>query len=1310
MQRLSILFVFIFFSSITDAFNSNISYSFKQISIDDGLSQSTVTAILEDNMGDIWIGTKNGLNRFNQYELINYYFEDNDDLNAYGQINFIAEDSILNVWVGTDKGLLIYNRKDNHFQTVRYNDQPFPTYSCKLNNDGIMFGGDGKIYSYNYDTAIIDTLDLDVPAIPINSIVKWADNKIIIGSRYDGVYVYDIQNKVLSEFNLFNKDILSIYVDHLQQLWISSYDEGVYCYSKQGELVLTLNSRNSLLDNNIILDIVERNGKIWFATDGSGIFIYDPSTQALENLKEEPGNSFSISDNSILKLYKDLEDNIWAGSIRSGIFRIKEVYINTYRKVPININYGLSNDAVISLFEEENGTLWIGTDGGGINAFYPDKKEIHHFSKYYGLNVVSITEFDEKNLLLSIFGKGLFKFNKQTCQLLPFTLIDEDTNKRECLTGSSVYVDFISDNKILILGKSIYIYDIACNSFSTITNIDSYYQHLLQKASTRSNTAYLFGIRHLLRLNCNKKEAEVLYDSNGKFIIKTAVYDGGNFIWIGSSDGLYKFDISTYTIEKINTVLFSNISTLYNDDERLWIGAHNMLFCYLKQDKRFIILNESDGAYPNEYFPMNLYYSNSNTLYLGGNTGLACINKNIIFDSDILPNVQLTSINVDGVSKFNEINTETGNELIIPWSTNSIEIKVGSRDFDILRKKVFRYEIIGLNKKYIETYNNVLNLASLSPGEYNILVSCMSSSGVWTTPKSILKISVVPPIWKRGWFILLIITVIICTAILIVLLIIRKNKNQLKWKLREREKEVNDEKIRFLINISHELRTPLTLIYAPLKRIIDKHTIEDSQLNNELLGILNNAKKMKDLINMVLDLRRMEVGQATIDIRLTQLHTWIKEVAKDFSIEFAAKNISVGFCFDNQVDTIGLDKNKSSIIFSNLLMNSLKYSVSDSEILIYTQLLSDQNMVRIGVKDSGKGLKGVDVSQLFNRFYRAHIDESGSGIGLAYSKSLVEMQGGRIGANDNYPEKGATFYFDLPIVNQESVFKCESQPYINEMFHSLERDENLRLEEITELKQYSVLVVDDSLDMKQFLETNLKTYFSTVYSASDGEEAMKMIIEYSPDIIVSDVMMPKVSGFELCKWLKSDLKISHIPIVLLTARVDDESNITGYKLGADMYIPKPFDLSLLINALYSVLNNREKIKDRFKSDILLPTIQETTNSSVDELFMNKLNELILANLENQDLDVQYIAQAIAMSRSSLYNKLKALTGMGVNDYINKFKIERALYLLQNTNLSITEISEQAGFSYQRYFSSVFKQIHGITPSQYRSKIKNIDDK
>lgn len=521
--------------------------------------------------------------------------------------------------------------------------------------------------------------------------------------------------------------------------------------------------------------------------------------------------------------------------------------------------------------------------------------------------------------------------------------------------------------------------------------------------------------------------------------------------------------------------------------------------------------------------------------------------------------------------------------------------------------------------------------------------------------------------------------------------------------MKEHEQKVYEGKVRFLINISHELRTPLTLIYAPLKRMLNQNNLEE-ETQKTLTGIYKQTKRMTNIINMVLDIRKMEVNQDVLHMQPHELNTWVRSIAEDFHEEFSAKKIELKYVFDHSIATVSFDESKCEVVLSNFLMNALKYSPDNSCITLSTQRVGEY--VKVSVSDEGLGLGNVDTGKLFTRFYQGYNHQPGSGIGLSYAKTLIELHEGKIGAVNN-EGTGSTFFFELKENNAEKEIVYTEKNYLNSLLSSTDENDFISQDNLRfDMKAYSLLIVEDESEMLSFLKEALFDKFKTVYTAENGTKALELIYKNHPDIIVSDVMMPHMNGFELTHRIKTDIEISHIPIILLTARNNTESMFQGYETGAEAYLAKPFDIDVLQMLIRNQLRHIELFKSRYRNYNFVLTESETSPlSNIDEKFLLKLNNLVMENLSNPALDVQYLTNNIGMSRSSLYAKMKALTGMSINDYINKLRIEKATQMLTNTDLAILLISEQTGFSSQRYFSTAFKAIIGCTPSQYRENHK-----
>jgi signal transduction histidine kinase/DNA-binding response OmpR family regulator len=659
---------------------------------------------------------------------------------------------------------------------------------------------------------------------------------------------------------------------------------------------------------------------------------------------------------------------------------------------------------------------------------------------------------------------------------------------------------------------------------------------------------------------------------------------------------------------------------------------------------------------------------------------------------------------VGGERVYDRISND--HQLSVNEKSKPIIIKIITRDKDIFRKPMYRYTITGLNGQNIYSYLPEINLSSLPTGSYHIKAACSTRNGDWTADYDILTLTVLPPWYKSGWFILSCTLFIFISVILTFILILRNKETKLKWAMKEHEQQVYEEKVRFLINISHELRTPLTLIHAPLKQLMDKLTADNE--NYPLIqSICKQSERMKNILNTVLNVRKMEVGQSTLHIQSIQLDEWAEQLISDFKPEASVRGITLVYQPEPEIQTLCFDKEKCTTILTNLLINALKYTPDESTISISTRLSEDRTRVRISISDQGPGLKDVDTNNLFVRFYQGNNSRPGTGIGLSYSKILVEQHGGNIGAydNKNFGSPGATFWFELPLNTEPGNITLHPQEYLNTLLAPTQETESIpeQQEENKTAPSHTLLIVDDNKDLTDYLATALKDRFKTIWVAADGEEALRLCREKRPHIVVSDIQMPHMNGYELCKQIKEDLEISHIPVILLTARNDEESQLYGYKNGADAYITKPFEVSMLYAIVCSQLHNRERMRTRYTDIGPLPPPEEGTFSSADEEFLNRLNQIITEHLDNEQLGIPFICNKIGISRASLYNKLKALTDMGANDYITKIRMERAIWLILHTELSVNDIADKTGFSTARYFSTVFKQHTGCSPTQYREK-------
>lgn len=1277
---------------------SNTQYAFQQINTQNGLSSSVRCLVVSHEKGYVWIGTRSGIGRFDGYELRKY---------LQGNITHIIEDKEHTIWAITPKGLFYYNYPEDEFSQARDEDNnPVIASSICAWNDGVFFGGNGKLYKYDYANHQIRFLyALNNNKYNITNLQKWDKQTLMCTNRWRNALLIDLPTGKTRPIPFDSNELITTLTDKNGNIWVAPYHQGVKCFDHNGKLLHSYNTGNSRLQTNVVLSLAERDGQIWIGTDGEGIYILNPENDTMSILTHVPGNPYSLPVNSILYLYTDSNNNIWAGSVRGGLLHIKEVGMKIYSDALPGIEYGLSEKSILSIYQDKDENIWIGTDGGGINRFNPETKKFHHVMPTWGDKVSSITGIDKRYLLVSLFSRGLFFFDKQTEKYSPLIIVNDSINKLLCQRGKAVNVYQNTPETILLLSETPYSYNLKRKEFTPIV-LDKRIKEItgtLLPIYHDSLVTYVHDFKRIYRIDEQKNQLEVLYNCKKDTIFNSISADENGLFWIGSNYGLSRFNTKKQELVNIPNNLIHEISSLVCDKRgRVWIGADSKLFAHLISKGEFILYGESDGVVPNEYLEKPRLLSMEGDIYMGGVNGLLCINKQLPNEQTAPPALGLADVSVGG----ERMNTfiSTGQSLKVEEKSKPISIKIIAHDKDIFRKPMYRYTLHGMEGQVIYSYLPELTFSGLSAGTYQVMAACSTRSGGWTKDYKILELIVLPPWYKSGWFIAFCSILVLSGIILTFTSLLRRKENKLKWAMKEHEQQVYEEKVRFLININHELRTPLTLIHAPLKELLKSLSPDDTKYP-VIQSISKQSGRMKSLLNMVLDVRKMEVGQSTLNVETIELNSWIEQLVADFRPEAGMRGISLCFTPEPEVETICFDKEKCTTILSNLLINALKYTPENSQISVSVSLADDKSRVRISVSDQGPGLKDVDTNNLFIRFYQGNNSRPGTGIGLSYSKILAEQHGGSIGAYDHGNEHGSTFWFELPSDIQPGKMTLQPQPYLNELLAPTQEVESVPNDTsiIEESQNYSLLIVDDNKDLTDYLSSALKNKFKDIKVAYNGEEALHICREASPDIVVSDIQMPRMNGYELCKQIKEDFEISHLPVILLTARNDEDSQLFGYKNGADAYLTKPFEVGVLYGIIRSQLKNRERTRARYAKAGSLPQPEESTFSHADENFLNRLNKLISDNLDNDQMGVPFLSVELGISRASLYNKLKALTGMGANDYITKLRMERAIWLLTHSKLSINEISDQTGFSTSRYFSTVFKQHTGCSPTQYKEE-------
>lgn len=1271
-------------------------YIYTQISHDERLT-STINSIFKKEDGHLWIGSQNGLFRFNGTTLRHY----KDPVFADKSVFYVGDDSVGDLWILTNDGMLRRKGSEEIFESIRTDQDNQPFFSMFCDKEGIWFGSTGKIYRFTYSSQELKVFcDLTevAPEFRIKQILSPEEGHLMCCSHSGIILLDQATGKISGKAFASQREVSAAMIDSKGQIWLAFYNNGIEVYSKDGTRIKTYRNDNSALSNNIVLCLTERDSKIWAGTDGGGINIIDPENDSIKTLTHVAGDPFSLPAHSIKCIYTDSYGNIWAGSIRDGLIGVSSSKMATHSDVHIGMHTGLSNPTVLCLYQgTDSEDIWIGTDGEGLNRFNPKTHTFTHYESTLKTKVVSIASYSQTELAISVYGDRFWIFNKLNGKLRPMPVNDPELNYQVKYASVSINICNENDGKLMLFGRMLYRYDRTTGTCTRI-KIDSGTRALgyFLSIGNTDKGLWFHDNRKLYFLPTGAEDLTTVSVFSSNEIIRCGHIDQKGDIWIATSDGLHRFDTTDHSFHKIPTSLFNDaVSVVCDKTDRVWVGTKYGLYAYLSKSDTFAMFGKSDGAEPNEYLSKARLLARSGDIFMGGVQGFLNIDASYTVDTSEEPTINLHDVLVDE----KKIMPDRKGQFLMPRSGDEIFIRINVKEKDIFREKRYRFNFPDLDRTF-ETSTPSLTLPRPSVGKHPIMVSCTKRDGTWTEPVHLLDLRIPLPWYLSWWFISIILVVTLCTATVIYLAARQQRIEKFRQMQQEQEQKAYEEKVQMLINISHELRTPLTLIMAPLKRLL-KETSPDQENYSTLNRIYRQSRRMRDILNMVLDLRKMEVGKSRLKIEATDAYRWIMEVTSDIIDEEKAENIDIDVNVDPEASEIWIDRQKCETVMTNILMNAIKHSQSGDKISIRAE--RGDSCVRISISDQGPGLADADMTQMFTRFYQSGGEKYGSGIGLAYSKILVELHGGNIGAYSN-DDRGATFWWEVPLtpVSQEEQV-TSARAYLNEL---MGYDPGLEIS-APEIEGFNtsgmtLMLVDDNYDLLAFLREALNTEFADIMMAQSGNQALKMISTGKlPDIIVSDVNMPDGDGFQLCNAIKSNDRLSHIPVVLLTARGDEHDQSDSYKLGADGFIPKPFEMETLTELLRGLLRKRSEVKKRYLSNEDSPA----DFGSEEEAFIIRFNKIVSEHLGDPDLDQQLICREIGVSRALLYNKMKAIVGTGAKEYITRIRIEKAKNLMENPSLSIADIAEMTGFTSQSYFSTAFKSQTGMTPSQYRQKDK-----
>ncbi|WP_244211753.1 hybrid sensor histidine kinase/response regulator transcription factor [Sphingobacterium detergens] len=1292
------------------------SFYFKNYQPHDGLSNSSVKCITQDTQGFLWLGTRNGLNRFdgNQFKIFRHNASDPTSIGS-SSILSILTDSKGVLWVGTTRGTYCYNPVKENFQP--FNRIPIGEVNAIHEYAGfIWLLSAGKLYRYNPYTTEIVPFDQNK-----NTLVA------ITSSKKGGLWTTDI-NSTIERYQVNEGRFVQIAVKKTNRKALAN-TKTVYAINDSLLMVGTINSSylfdfkngtlKNLFANHYPKKVIQANCIIqqaesvyWIGTE-TGIYTYDIHTGQSQHIKKDLLNPFAISDNAVLNFYRDREDNIWFGTFFGGFNQYSNQFDNFKKYLYGFGKSALSGNIVHDIKKDNYGNFWIGTEDGGLNKIDAQTQQIQHFvangkkgsiahNNVHGLATIG----DE--LWVGSTTHGLDILDVKTGELKKHY----DRIGRGPLQSSFAVCIFKSRDNSMFVGtdRALYGYNKHNDNFDLLP-IKAWIQGIYEDeygilwVNTYGSGVYQYnrGTGEIQHLSSEQGKRNTLVNNyvNGLF------EDSKKNLWFCTESGLSKYRRDgRFTNYLTESGLPSNqvFKVLEDDNNSIWISTGGGLVRLDGNIPHMVIYTSRDGLPADQFNYNSAFKDKDGTLYFGTIKGMVSFNptKSIknsfippIFISDIQINNESIPVRENGILKQS---ISLSKEIQLSYNSSNISFNIAALSFVSPKSNAYRYIMEGYDKGWTDiTGNQRIYYNKLPPGTYTFRFKGANNNGIWNPTEKELRIVVSPPWWLSSWayfaYFFAVSTIVLLILRYYFLLIKANNAQKMDNYERKKEQEVYNLKLEFFTNLAHEIRTPLTLIKMPLEKLIRTQQFTDSETASDLALMEKNTSRLIRLTNQLLDFRKAETNNMSLIFTKTDINSLLSDVFNDLNSLAKEKLLHYDLSLPRVTLTAFVDEEALRKILTNLIHNGIKYADNH----VHIKLLpfnSDDIMFNIEFRNDGEIIPFDKREKIFEPFYRLNESDkdTGTGIGLPLSRSLVELHQGSLSLV--YTEEHRNiFLLSLPIFQEQSL---DIKPFLEENYRTEERGMYTKEEEATE--KPVILIVEDNKEILAYLNKELKINY-TILRANNGAEALEILDRDNVQLVLTDIMMPIMDGIALCKRIKTDILYSHIPVIFLTAKNALDAKIQGLKIGADAYIEKPFSMEFLMVQLRNILNNRKIIKNYFTNS---PSahLAEINVSAPDKDFISLLNTVIYDNISDIDLNVEELAKLMNMSRPTLYRKIKGLSDLTPNELINISRLKKAAELLTQKEYNITQISTMVGYTVQSNFSRDFHKHYGMPPSTY----------
>lgn len=1298
--------------------------SFRQLSVNDGLSQNSVVAVAQDSDGFLWFATQEGLNRYDglEFKVFNKKFADITQ-ESHLQLGKVLADQKNRIWIIPESSIPeILDPSKNEFVPIKGISAANSLHEDR--NGDIWIGTfSGQLFKWNESIKSPEMIWTD-PSRQILDITDFDTQQLLLTFK-DGVLLLNKQNQSVIDFQLPNgTNIYSCAItDPDGNIWIGSLNAGIWLIPKGEQSIKPAQSVFENLPEDIekqmILDIMtDSKGRVWVATYGQGIIELNTNAKTSQNYVYQKQNPRSVHYNDVLCIFEDYTGTLWFGTDGAGL-SFYDTYLEKFnffhnQQVPENINIDvvraiyvddtekiwigtsgkgltsfnpktqtwvtrsssenksqtISSDRVMSLMGDGAGKLWIGYQEEGLSIMDLESEKFTHYNaqseiKLFSNTIWKIFKDSQNRFWLATRNDGLIQFDPQTGVIQQFTHDPEDPNS---IPGNNIRTIEEGRKGQLWIGTE----NQGIASFDMDTGIfRSHYHHENDPNSISSNS------------------------------IKSLYFDGKNTLWIGTNgSGINALNIDNFELTRISTQEGLANDVIYgilpDAADNLWLSSNKGITKITFQGNKpvdYTITNYTNYDGLATEFNTGAYFKNTDgSIYFGSLEGFYWFNSEDISLNEIPPKTAIT-----GLFAFDQA-IATNDEIKLNHNENTITINMASLVFSSPDKNEFQYKLENHDDTWINAGNNhQARYTNLSPGKYEFLARSSNYDGIWSENPVSLQFTILPPWYLSIWAKL--IYLILFTVAIIWIYQYLKWRWQIKFLIKMKEEEANrlmeiDRfKTNFFTNISHEFRTPLTLIAGPIEMLMSQsdNLVFKSQLNL----IKQNSQRLLNLVDQLLEVSKIKSGKLKLSIRKGNLGLLLQSIVSNFFYFAAEKDIRIRTEIPLMTE-VWFDPDKIEKIVGNLLQNAIKYGKPGTEVLIKSSIQENQLQLTVSNHSMIKYSK-EEISHLFDKFYKPDNKTEGFGIGLPLVKDLVELTNGQI--NIHLEEKD---YFRVEIKIPVGKYSFHPNQVVEE--EEYEEEKGLKENEILAGDHApQVLVVEDNDKVRSFIIHELKPYYK-ILEANNGKEGHYLALKKIPDLIISDVMMPEMDGIELCQKLKSDEKTSHIPIILLTAKSEEDNILKGLEVGADDYMLKPFGIRQLLVRVEKLIELRRNLRIRYSGKTTISP-NEIAISSTDEKFLEKIQYIVDNDLEDSNFSVDEFCKKLGMSRMQLHRKLTALTGLSTSAFIRDQRLRLAIQRLEKTGDSISEIAYAVGFSSPSYFIKCFKETYGMTPNEFLEKEK-----